>query len=174
MEKSEKTADDALTLLKADHKQVKALFKQFEKQKDDMAEARRIAEEACMSLQVHAQIEEEVFYPAVRDALQASDLLDEARVEHEVAKDLIAQLLCLEEGDPLFTATFTVLSEYVLHHVQEEETELFPKVEASSLDLDTLGQELAERKEAVEILLSSSDAPPPSRESQPSTGATRH
>lgn len=174
-EKPEKSSADAIALLMADHKEVKKLFKEFEEQKDDPAEARRIAEEACFALRVHAQIEEEVFYPAVRRAIDEPALLDEARVEHEVAKDLIAQLLCLDESDALFAATFTVLSEYVLHHVQEEEGELFPKVEASPLDLMKLGQELAERKEAVETLLSSPEAPPPqSRKESPSTGATRH
>ena len=157
---------DAISLLKEDHREVTALFKKFESAKSGKA---AIAEEICKLLTVHAQIEEELFYPAARDALEdneeGEDLLDEAEVEHASAKELIAQIEGSEEGEDLFEAKVTVLGEYIQHHVKEEEGELFPKVSKTDLDLDGLGQELEDRK--TELLAEQSEdeaeeiAPPP-------------
>jgi hemerythrin superfamily protein len=138
---------DAISLLKQDHKEVSALFKKFESADSGKGD---IAAEVCKLLTVHAQIEEELFYPAAREALENSeegeDLLDEAEVEHASAKELIAQIEASEEGEHLFEAKVTVLGEYIKHHVEEEEKELFPKVSKTDLDLDTLGKQLKARK----------------------------
>ena len=136
---------DALEFLKSQHREVEDLFKQFEKLGDEgpSEEKEPIVRMACEKLTVHASIEEEIFYPAAREVEDAESLLNEAEVEHNTAKDLIATLDSMDASDPMFSATFTVLSEYIKHHVKEEEGELFPKVKKSDLDLDALGQELA-------------------------------
>ena len=140
-------AQNALALLKADHDLVKELFEKFEKARDDRRKG-TLAEQICAELTVHAQIEEEIFYPAVREAFREADmdLLDEAEVEHAGAKDLIAQIEASKPGEELFDAKVTVLGEYVKHHVKEEQNEMFPKVRKTKLDLKELGQRLAERK----------------------------
>jgi hemerythrin superfamily protein len=140
---------DAIKLLKADHDEVDALFAQYEKQKKkDGGQKSDLIEKICAALTVHAQIEEEIFYPAARDALDENgdDLLDEAEVEHSSIKSLVEQLQAMVPNDELCDAKVKVLSEYVKHHVKEEEGELFPKVKKTDLDLDALGIELAERK----------------------------
>ena len=136
---------DALEFLKSQHREVEDLFKQFEKLGDEgpSEEKEPIVRMACEKLTVHASIEEEIFYPAAREIEDAESLLNEAEVEHNTAKDLIATLDSMDASDPMFSATFTVLSEYIKHHVKEEEGELFTKVKKSDLDLDALGQELA-------------------------------
>ena len=142
-------APGAAELLAADHREVHALFAQYRALRDavaDAAERRPLAEEICTLLTVHAAIEEEIFYPAARAAGIASDLLDEAEVEHASAKDLIAQIRDMDAGDDLYDAKVKVLGEYIDHHVAEEEHELFPKCRASALDLDALGVRLAARK----------------------------
>lgn len=138
---------DAIALLKADHKEVKGWFEQFDKAEDD-AKKQELADKICRALTVHAQIEEEIFYPAAYDALdeEGDDLLDEAEVEHASAKALIAQIEASSVGEPLFDAKVTVLGEYIDHHVKEEEGELFPECRASSMDLKALGEQLAARK----------------------------
>lgn len=143
---------DAIELLKADHKEVKQLFKDYEKlisSQGDDEEKQALATKICTLLTVHATIEEEIFYPATRASIQAQDLLDEAEVEHAGAKDLIAQIQGMQAGDPLYDAKVTVLGEYIDHHVKEEEGEMFPKVKKSNLDLDSIGQELSIRKEQL-------------------------
>jgi hemerythrin superfamily protein len=146
--KNEK-GQDALALLMADHKKVKALFKEFEKIKEDEDaddQKAALAEQICNELTVHAQIEEEIFYPAARDAIEETDLLDEAEVEHASVKELISQLQEMTPEDALFDAKVTVLGEYVDHHVKEEEGEMFKKVRAADLDTEALGTELMDRK----------------------------
>ena len=140
------TQKDAIALLKADHRQVEEWFGEFEKAKDGKRKV-ALAKQICNALMVHAQIEEEIFYPAAREVEDAESLLNEAEVEHSTAKDLIATLDEMDANEEMFSATFTVLSEYIKHHVKEEEGELFPKVKKSGLDLDALGQELAARAE---------------------------
>jgi len=142
---------NALDLLKRDHDEVDAMFRQFEDMKDDgdAAAKESLVEKICDALTVHAQIEEEIFYPAARRALQqeeAKDLLDEAAVEHQTLKDLVGRLESAPIDDPLYDAGVKVLSEYVKHHVKEEEKELFPKVKSSGLDLADLGGKLEARK----------------------------
>jgi hemerythrin-like domain-containing protein len=139
---------DAIQLLRADHRKVQDLFDQFEKARGDDRKA-ELAHEICTELKVHAQIEEEIFYPAARAVLKDQDLIDEAAVEHASAKDLIAQIEQSQTGDELFDAKVTVLGEYIKHHVKEEHNELFPKLKKTKLDLKSLGEQLAERKEAL-------------------------
>ena len=144
------SATNAIKLLTEDHKKVSELFDEFEKMKkkgDDDEEAKQlIVETVCAELTIHAQIEEEIFYPAARDAIDDLDLLDEAEVEHASAKQLISELSAMQPGDELYDAKFTVLGEYVKHHVAEEEKEMFAKVKKSDLDLEELGAELEQRK----------------------------
>ena len=143
---------DAVQLLMSDHKEVKGLFAQYQKLVDGDAgddEKQELAETICEMLTVHATIEEEIFYPAARDALDEQDLLDEAEVEHASAKDLIAQIQGMEASEELYDAKVTVLGEYINHHVQEEEGEMFPAAKKSSLDLKALGAELLARKEEL-------------------------
>ena len=139
---------DALALLKADHQLVQQLFDKFEKTR---AEERKsaLAEQICNELAVHAQIEEEIFYPAAREAIRDTDLISEATVEHQSAKDLIEQIQSGGSGDDLFEAKVTVLGEYVRHHVREEEREMFPQIRKTRLDLKALGQQLMQRKEEL-------------------------
>jgi hemerythrin superfamily protein len=139
---------DAIKLLKSDHDEVEELFAQYEKaKKKDDAKADLI-EKICTALTVHAQIEEEIFYPAAREALEQdnAELLDEAEVEHGSIKSLVEQLEAMDPDDELCDAKVKVLSEYVKHHVKEEEGELFPKLKKTDLDLEDLGAELSERK----------------------------
>jgi hemerythrin superfamily protein len=144
-----KKSMDATELLKADHKKVDKMFKDFEKL-DDEQEKTALVEECCNSLKIHTRIEEEIFYPAARDVLKESDLLNEAEVEHASAKDLIEQLEGYDGGDEMADAKFTVLGEYIRHHVKEEENEMFPKVKkAKELDLGQLGEQLMQRKQEL-------------------------
>jgi hemerythrin superfamily protein len=140
---------DAISVLKSDHKAVDELFKEYEERKKDGKAAAKvkIAIQICDALTVHAAIEEEIFYPAARHhADDVRDLVDEAAVEHQTLKDIIARLQAAPSSDPLYDAGVKVLSEYVKHHVEEEESELFPKVRKSDLDLVALGERLLARK----------------------------
>jgi hemerythrin superfamily protein len=139
---------DAIQLLMEDHREVEKLFKQFQKAKNDGQSKGEIVEQICNALTVHAEIEEEIFYPACRDALaeKGEDMLDEAEVEHASIKSLVEQLKDAEPDDELYSAKVKVLCEYVTHHVKEEEGEIFPKVKKAKLDLENLGEEMMERK----------------------------
>ena len=141
-------APDAITLLKADHKAVSALFDRFEHSRGAGAK-HRLAQRICQALVVHTKIEEKIFYPAVRPAIEDDDLMDEALVEHAGAKELIAQIKRGKPGAPLYDAKVTVLSEYIKHHVKEEHTELFPKARKTGLDMKALGAKLLARKRAL-------------------------
>lgn len=143
---------DAVKLLVTDHKEVKALFKAYDKLvkgEADADEKQATAHKICTLLTVHAQVEEELFYPAARTAIKAQDLIDEATVEHATAKDLIAQIEAMSPGDDLYDAKVKVLNEYIEHHVQEEEEELFPKVKKTAIDLAELGTQMSTRKEEL-------------------------
>lgn len=155
-----KREKDACDLLDADHKAVKKMFKEYEElmeSKSRSANQKRydLATEICNELTVHAQIEEEIFYPAVRAAIRESDLLAEAEVEHQTAKDLISQIEAATGVDEMFDAKVIVLGEYIDHHVKEERNEMFPKARAArGLDLVSLRGELEARKaELMDSLL---------------------
>jgi hemerythrin-like domain-containing protein len=141
---------EVLDLLITDHDKVKKLFDQFEKMKEENEqddEAKQlIVETVCAELTIHTQVEEEIFYPALREALDAEDLLDEAEVEHASAKQLISELAAMQPGDDLYDAKFTVLGEYVKHHIEEEEKELFPKAKKEKAALEGLAEEVNQRK----------------------------
>lgn len=139
-----KTAD-AIKLLREDHREVKTWFKQYEKLENE-TEKETLAQKICAALTVHAKIEEEIFYPALRKNIDDEELLDEAEVEHASAKQLIAEILSMSPQDQLFDAKVKVLGEYVMHHVQEEELEMFPEARESEVDLEALGEELSKRK----------------------------
>ncbi|MBT2298971.1 hemerythrin domain-containing protein [Variovorax paradoxus] len=146
---------DACSLLDTDHRNVKKLFKAYEELTQSKAASssqkkRDLANEICMELTVHAQIEEEIFYPGLRDAIKESDLLDEAEVEHASAKDLIAQIQEATDIDDKFDAKVTVLGEYIDHHVKEERTQIFVKARAArGLDLVAMREQLEARKEEL-------------------------
>ena len=175
---SKASATDALHILAEDHKKVTELFDEFEKMKeegDQDEEAKQLLiETVCAELTIHAQVEEEVFYPAAREAIDDMDLLDEAEVEHASAKQLISELAAMQPGDDLYEAKFTVLGEYVKHHIQEEEKELFPKIKKAKMDLEELGQEIRERKlELREELGIPSEDEEDYEDAEPSASPTR-
>ena len=114
-----------------------------------MSNKKALVAEICTALGLHAQIEEEIFYPAVKAALKDKLLVPEATVEHATVKDLLAQIEGVEPDGEMYDAKVKVLSEYVKHHVKEEQNEMFPKVRATSLDLAELGARMASRKEEL-------------------------
>jgi hemerythrin superfamily protein len=140
-------AQDAIAMLMADHKKVKKLFSEFDKLKEEGSDEDKsaIVNQICNELKIHTQLEEGIFYPAVRKAIDDGDLMDEALVEHAGAKDLIAQLEDASPDDDLYDAKVTVLGEQIQHHVKEEEGEMFPKVKKAKADTDALGATLLKR-----------------------------
>jgi hemerythrin superfamily protein len=142
---------DAIALLRADHKNVSDMFDEFERRKGRLSPDKKMemVQTICRELEVHAQIEEEIFYPAAREAVKEQDLLDEAEVEHGSAKELIRQLQDGQPVDEMFDARVKVLGEYVKHHVKEEQGKLFPMVKKSRLDMRGLGEQLMMRKQEL-------------------------
>ena len=144
---------DILQLLTAEHREVKAMFQHYHQ----LAEAggkgderMLLASQICVALTLHAQVEEEILYPAARATLaHDEDLVDEAYVEHASAKSLVAQIKTMTSDQPLFDARVKVLGEYVDHHVREEENELFPKLRKAALDLQDMGARMAERRKQL-------------------------
>jgi hemerythrin-like domain-containing protein len=139
----------AIELLMADHRKVEDLFEQYEQQKEADDDSRTAtAIQICGELTVHAQVEEELFYPWLRENLEEDEMemVEEAEVEHAGAKDLIAQIEAETEVSPAYDAKVKVLSEYIKHHVKEEENEIFPEVSDEKEALDALGQEMTARK----------------------------
>ena len=147
---------DAITLLKKDHDDVNAMFEEFESADEDRKF--ELAAEICQALTVHATIEEEIFYPQVREAIEAEDLMLEAEVEHDSAKYLIERIQEGEIDEVQLSAMIKVLKEYVNHHVDEEQRKMFPRVKRSGLDLQAIGRELLERKTELEGELTTADA----------------
>lgn len=164
--------ENAITLLTADHKKVDKLFSQYEKAKDgESARKQELVSLACAELTIHAQLEEELFYSALRDAIDEGDLIDEAEVEHGSIKDLIATLQASSPADRLYDANVKVLSEYVKHHVKEEQDEIFPKArKAKGLDLIAMGEEMKRRK----VQLREEIGLGPEEAVDPDPDATRH
>ena len=141
-------AQDAIAMLTADHKKVKKLFADFDKLKDAGSDEDKasIVDQICNELKIHTELEEEIFYPAVRKAIDDGDLMDEALVEHAGAKDLIAQLEDARPEDDLYDAKVTVLGEQIQHHVKEEEGDMFPKAKKAKVDTEALGATMLKRK----------------------------
>jgi len=149
---ADESSTDAIALLMNDHQEVKQLFERYEELAESGAdddEKQSLADEICTMLTVHATIEEELFYPAARDAVDDDSLLNEAEVEHQSAKDLIAQIQASDPSDALYDAQVHVLGEYIDHHVKEEEGELFPEVRDADLALEALGAEMSARQEEL-------------------------
>ena len=146
MATAKKTAPkDAIAMLKADHKKVSGLFADFEKARAATTK-KKLVSTICKELSVHAQVEEEVFYPAVKAALKDKELIPEAVVEQATMKALIGQIEGVEPDGEMYDAKVKVLSEYVKHHVKEEHTEMFPKAAKTRLDMVALGAQMAARK----------------------------
>lgn len=152
---------DAIALLKADHREAEALFEKFE-HAESAAERRKIVEAVCTALVIHTMIEEEIFYPALRGKIE-DGALDEAYVEHDGAKVMITELQQSKPGDAFYAAKVKVLSEEIKHHVHEEEMRagLFAKALKTDVDMKELGAALAERKQALSDLYEKKGAPAP-------------
>jgi hemerythrin superfamily protein len=144
------SSQDAIALLKADHREVEELFEQFEKSRSEDKKA-RLAQQICQALKVHTQIEEEIFYPAFLEATGNKDIHHEAEVEHDGAKKLIAQIEASGPSDDYFDSRVKVLSEMIKHHVREEEKRegMFAEARDSEMDLDALGMQLQQRKDEL-------------------------
>ncbi|CAN5483698.1 hemerythrin domain-containing protein [soil metagenome] len=170
---SEKT--DAISLLTADHKKVKKMFSDYEKLKESGSdeEKEELVLAICTELSMHAEAEEAIFYPAARAAIDDDDLLDEAEVEHDSAKDLMAQLQSLEPSDALYDAKVKVLGEYVNHHVEEEQNEMFVKAKKAKLDLEELGSQILVFKENWEAQPPAPEGREPERTRGSGMGAPR-
>ena len=152
---------DATHILAADHRAVEALFEEFEKASSKSRKA-EIAARICTELKIHAQIEEEVFYPALKGKVE-EDLLKEAWVEHDGAKVLINDILASGPDDEFFEAKVTVLSEEIKHHVKEEEKQqgnMFQQARAAEIDLDALGERMLERKRELQAQAEDEGLPP--------------
>jgi len=146
-----KRGDDAFSVLSQDHKKVQKMFKQAEKLgSEDSEELQQLVQTACAELRLHAELEEEIFYPAVREALDEQDLIAEAQVEHDSAKELMAQLENMNPQDERYKATFKVLGEYVNHHIKEEEGEIFRAAKRAKVNVKELGEQILQRKEQVQ------------------------
>ena len=145
---------DAIELLEKQHREVEAMFERFENMTDRAkVSKKKLADEICNALIMHTTIEEEIFYPATREASkdkEDDDMIDEAVVEHASAKDLIAQIMEMDPDDDLYDAKVKVLSELVEHHVEEEEEEMFPRTRELKLDLAALGAEMQARQKEIE------------------------
>jgi hemerythrin superfamily protein len=145
-----RTSVDAIDLLKQDHDKVEKAFMEFEKMdRQNVAACRRLIGTVCADLKVHTTLEEEVFYPAVREAIADEDLMNEAAVEHETARMLIDQLENMDADDPNYFATFTVLGEYVRHHIKEEQGEMFPAARKAGLDMQAIGEKMQARRQEL-------------------------
>lgn len=149
--RSHMSEPNAIELLMEDHKKVKKLFKEYEKlaKQEDVDGKVEIADQICEALTMHATVEEEIFYPAAREAIGDEDMVNEAIVEHASAKDLIAQIQEMSGDDEMYDAKVKVLCEYTEHHVEEEEKEMFPKAKKAKMDMEALGIRIMERKEEL-------------------------
>ncbi|HEX4616515.1 MAG TPA: hemerythrin domain-containing protein [Stellaceae bacterium] len=146
----QQAARNAFDVLEEDHREVEEWFDEYDELKDsDEDRKARLAEKICLALKVHAQIEEEIFYPRAREATKDDDLIDEAIVEHATVKNLIGEIEEMDAGEELYDAKIRVLGEMVKRHIREEEEELFPELQSAKIDLDAVGTELAERKEEL-------------------------
>jgi hypothetical protein len=147
-----KQTPDAIDLLDADHLAIHALFSGYRELVRTQASALQrhaLAEEICLELAIHARLEEELFYPAVRDALREDDLVDQAEDEHGSQREFIAQILATAPEDPLYDARVAALGEYVERHVRKEREEVFNRALASRLDLQSLARAITVRREEL-------------------------
>ncbi len=163
---TKKKRSDAISLLKADHRKVEGLFKRYEKAKSEGVKA-KLAREICLELSVHTTVEEELFYPAIKETVE-EDIYDEAYVEHDGAKVLIAEILEGTPADDFYDAKVTVLSEMIKHHVKEEEQRggLFAQArDDGDVDLSELGAVMAARKKELVAKMKTAGIPTPATRS---------
>jgi len=146
-ESQQEAGPSAVELLREDHQKVQDLFEEFEGA--DNRSRQRIADQAMMELEIHAKLEEELVYPAIREALDEDDMMDEALEEHHVVELLIKELRKMGPKDERYKAKFTVLAEIVKHHIEEEESEILPQAEETDMDMAELGQEAMAFKEKL-------------------------
>ena len=151
---SSKKSRDALELLAEDHRKVEEMFDEYDEMEGNDKRRGELAEQICNELTVHAQIEEEIFYPRAREATKDNELIDEAIVEHGSVKHLVEEIKGMEPGEDLFDARVRVLEEMVKRHIQEEEEELFPELTSAGMDTEAMGEELADRKQELMAELS--------------------
>jgi len=159
--KLKRTANNAVSMLKADHEKVKELFDKFEKA-TTVAAKKKIAAEALGELKIHATIEEEYFYPAMRQQIEDKEgIMEEADEEHHVAKVLIAELDAMNGSEDHWEAKFMVLAENIRHHIKEEESDMFKKAKATDIDFEALGSSMAQLKRTLK-----KDGVPPDAEAR--------
>jgi len=139
---------DAVSILETDHRLVESLFAEFESA--DRNGKLEKAREICRELDLHARAEELVFYPRVKRMRDLRDVINEGIVEHEAVKRLVAEIGRLQPGDEFFEPKMRALKEFVKHHVREEESEVFPKLVESDLDLKALGDEILQAKQRLQ------------------------
>lgn len=142
---------DAITMLTQDHREVEKLFSEYEELGDTAkVSKRKLAQKICRELEIHMELEEKIFYPETKETVEDSeDLVNEGVVEHESAKKLMKEISKMEGDEELFDSKVMVLKELIEHHVEEEEDEMFPKVRQSSMDLQEIGERMAERKKKL-------------------------
>jgi hypothetical protein len=168
------TPTDAIALLKADHRKVEDLFAKFKAAKGAEKKQRLVAE-ICTELTIHTIIEEEIFYPACKGEVEA-DMVEEAYVEHDGAKMLVAELEAGDPGEEFYDAKVTVLSEQIKHHVAEEEKRsegLFAQARAAGIDMDGLGARMQARKQELLAKFKTDGVPPPEMRTFTSAAAAR-
>lgn len=156
--KAQARIQEALDLLIEDHREVQAAFEAYDELPEDAETRRAHVQQTCLALSLHAQLEDEVFYPALRDRLDDPSLVEEAMVEHQSARDLIEQLEGADPDEDLYDARFKVLGEYVNHHIEEEEGELFDAIRKQKLDLDDVADSLSQRRQALRAAAGLDDA----------------
>jgi hemerythrin superfamily protein len=161
---------NAAQLIRRDHKKVEGLFDKFEQTKKPEAK-KRVVDQVIQELEIHAKVEEEIFYPAVRKHLGEEDMIEEAKQEHQQVKEMLRELKKLDAEDEQLEAKFSELVESVKHHVEEEEGEMLPKVEESDMDLTEIGDEIQERKQELTEQMQEKTSKSKSRRKSPkSTG----
>ncbi|MDB5806508.1 MAG: hemerythrin protein [Betaproteobacteria bacterium] len=146
-------ADDAISILREDHRRIDGLFLQFDKARGGELKA-ELAHRICTELLIHADVEDGIFYPALREAMDVDDLMDEADVEHAAAAHLIAEIMGMRPGAGHYDAKVKVLASYVRHHVQEEQNRMFSKARQARLDMRALGEQILLRKKELQGLSS--------------------
>jgi len=170
-EQSEDGGANAVELLREDHRKVQELFEEFEGA--DTRSRQRLVDQALTELEIHAKLEEGLIYPAIREALDEDEMMDQALEEHHVAEVLIKELRKMGPKDDRYSAKFQVLTEIVKHHIEEEESEILPQAEESDLDLAELGQEAMAQKEKLMAKMSSGSQKKSSKSSGKSSGRGR-
>jgi DUF438 domain-containing protein len=153
---------DAIVLLTQDHDRVKELFDEFEMLETEEGgedEKLELVQQICTELTIHTQLEEEIFYPAAIEAIGQLDIMDEALVEHGKAKEQIDQLVSMAPEDDYYDAEVNVLRDMVEHHIQEEEGKMFPRLKKSSMDLASLGEQISQRKQELQMDMGMVEAP---------------